>query len=488
MIHHHLSKKSRAPFFCSLSSTMVPLLLLVLSLAAGTTTKQQYATRPPPPPVIFDTDYGSFVDDVFALGLLLAQQSSSNSEVLLDLKLILTTSEDPVASARCAAAHLNLHCGGATDTDIPVVAVGSKLPPLEQRAGICAAAPVGLALQESVCARLLLRQSPSTSNVPIIAQEDGLRYVADAIRHSERDDWWYVAVGGQTSLRDLLAAHPDAAARIGTLIVMGGNWCAGMAEPIFPNMPAPVGELNIACDPAAANAVLQNNFNPIRNIYYVPLEVAADHQLKGDNYARILKAAAAAAAAANHQKNNTNRGAAAATMKMYRAWSDGARANPELLVHSAAVAHDPSVGVPTMFDTLAVMLALDLMEKNTSANNSSGCAEDEDDGVRFAVYDFEAVRFVEVEEEEHDSAGAPRGGYSLHVGETFDALPEECPALTNYTFEKENETVLRSDKPVKIVLGFKSKEGKQSIYREMAARIAGESILREHAANENEEL
>lgn len=42
-----------------------------------------------PPPVIFDTDYGSFIDDVFALGLLV------NSEDLLDLRAIITTSELP---------------------------------------------------------------------------------------------------------------------------------------------------------------------------------------------------------------------------------------------------------------------------------------------------------------------------------------------------------------------------------------------------------
>lgn len=50
-----------------------------------------------PKPVILDTDYGPFIDDIFALGLLV------NSGDLLDLQYVLTTSEDPLLSAQCVA-------------------------------------------------------------------------------------------------------------------------------------------------------------------------------------------------------------------------------------------------------------------------------------------------------------------------------------------------------------------------------------------------
>eukprot|EP01083_Nonionella_stella_P149082 472994_1 len=73
-------------------------------------------TKPPvsqpiiPQPVIFDTDYGPFIDDTFALALLL------NSGDLLDLKYIVGTSELPDLSSKCISQHLDL----AGRSDIPV--------------------------------------------------------------------------------------------------------------------------------------------------------------------------------------------------------------------------------------------------------------------------------------------------------------------------------------------------------------------------------
>ena len=61
-------------------------------------------------PVIYDTDYGPIIDDVFDLGLL------ANSGDLLDLKYVLATGENPSLGAQCAAKHLDL----ANRNDIPV--------------------------------------------------------------------------------------------------------------------------------------------------------------------------------------------------------------------------------------------------------------------------------------------------------------------------------------------------------------------------------
>ena len=247
--------------------------------------------------------------------------------------------------------------------------------------------------------------------------------MADVILNSGRDDWIYLAVGGQTTLRDFLVAQPAAAANIQSLIIMGGNWCAG-GNQVFPGIFAPVGELNIACDPHAANQVLENNTNPMApNIYYVPLEVGANDQLQGQDYARIQIAAA-------HNPG------AAAILQMYHHWSAGARADKASLVHSTAMAMDPENGVPPMFDVFAVMLALDLFQPND-------CIDEGDDMDRFAVYDFEAVRFVQVGEVDENVPGSPRAAFSLHTGESFAALPKQCPALTNYTFAKHTTIMVR---------------------------------------------
>lgn len=70
--------------------------------------------------------------------------------------------------------------------------------------------------------------------------EDGVAYAAELIMESGRDDWWYLVVGGQTSLRRLITEFPEAASKIDTLIVMAGNWCADF-EP-YPDVMAPTDE------------------------------------------------------------------------------------------------------------------------------------------------------------------------------------------------------------------------------------------------------
>lgn len=158
-------------------------------------------------PIIFDTDYGPFIDDVFALGLII------NSGDLLDVKLVVTTSERPELSALCVAAQLGL----SERTDIPV-AIGASFPPHAQRGSVCAIEGIlGFAMEPECIAYNLTE--------PLI--EDGVEYMAQMILESGRDDWWYLVVGGQTSLKQLIAEHPEAAAKIDTLIVMAGNWCGG---------------------------------------------------------------------------------------------------------------------------------------------------------------------------------------------------------------------------------------------------------------------
>lgn len=153
-------------------------------------------------PLIFDTDYGPFIDDVFAMGLLL------NSADLIDLKYVITTSERPGLSAQCVTKHLAL----ADRLEIPV-GVGAEFPDYDLRGGVCGIPGlVGFALEEE-CA-----------DADFSMDEDGVAAMAEMLMASDRDDWWYLVVGAQSSVKALIETYPQAADKISTLIVMGGNW------------------------------------------------------------------------------------------------------------------------------------------------------------------------------------------------------------------------------------------------------------------------
>jgi inosine-uridine nucleoside N-ribohydrolase len=374
-------------------------------------------------PTIFDTDYGPFIDDVFALGLLV------NSADLIDLKLVVTTSENPELSAKCVAKHLDL----SGKSDIPV-AIGSEFPPYAERGSVCAIPGlVGFAL-ESECQDVVL---------PLIG--NGVEYMANMITESGRDDWWYIVVGGQTSLKALIENYPEAASKIDTVIVMAGNWCSDF-EP-YPDVMAPTDETNIGCDPAAANYVLDANNVQFNNVYYVPVVVA--DEIGGEDYSRIVEAA-----------NGGESASAAATLAFYKKWSEAGRADVDLLIHLEAKKYDPETESTPQFDACAIMLALELLA-------DSSCED------RLALYDFDAVHFLEAGDAGLASfPDGPRAAFSLHGGgQAFD-LPEQCPALSEYTFDKANTT--EAEYPIKVALGFKSPEAKASFYRDMASRMAGE--------------
>ena len=139
--------------------------------------------------VIFDTDYGPFIDDIFALGLLL------NSGDLIDLKYVVTTSEQPELSAKCVAKHLDL-AGRSKDVR---VGAGSELPNATLRAGIFTTPNImGFALQDTC------------EDSTLVCDKDGVVSLAEMLNNSDHDDWWYFVVGAQTTLRALIKNYPDA--------------------------------------------------------------------------------------------------------------------------------------------------------------------------------------------------------------------------------------------------------------------------------------
>ena len=65
----------------------------------------------------------------------------------------------------------------------------------------------------------------------------------------------------------------------------------------------------------------------------------------------------------------------------------------------------------------------------------------------------------------------PRAAFSLlPEGFSIAELPDQCPALTEFTFDPDSTPEAR---PVKVALGYVSQEAKDSVYAEMAARLAG---------------
>lgn len=400
--------------------------------AIGTIRGLVSPTEPPdlqpiiPQPVIFDTDYGPFIDDTFALGLLL------NSGDLLDLKYVVATSELPDLSAKCIMQHLDL----AGRSDIPVGS-GTAFPDYSLRGGMCAIPGLmGFALEE---------KCNEGQNMPF--DPSGVECIAIMLDKSDRDDWWYIVVGGQSSLQMLVKDYPDAANKISTVIVMGGNWCTDFQP--FPGVDAPTDETNIACDPGAANFVLDGNVSPFDKIYYVPVAVA--DVISGVDYSKIVQAA-------NEGKDK----GAAAMLDFYRAWSAAGRADPNTLIHGEAMKYDPETESAIAFDSSAVMLAIELLQGNQC-----------DD--RMALFDFEAIHFLEVSDPGLQRFPSnPRSAFSL-IPKGLDIsdkdLPQQCPNLTEFDFDPIDTP--ESEKPVTVFLGFSSQDAKASVYAEMAERMAG---------------
>jgi inosine-uridine nucleoside N-ribohydrolase len=363
---------------------------------------------------------------VFALGLLI------NAKDLLDPKYILTTSEQPELSAKCVVKHLNI---AERYSDIPV-GIGSVLPPYDERASVCGIPGlVGFAL------------AAECEDVGGLTYDaDGVAVAAQLIMDSDRDDWWYIAVGGQTSLRRMIEEFPDAAAKIDTLVIMGGNFCSDF-EP-YPGVVAPTDETNIGCDPAAANVVLDDNVNPIPNIYYVPVAMA--DEIGGLDYADIVTSA----------ETGSDLGAKG-TIDFYKAWSAAGRADSKLLIHEEALAYDPATESTPQFDACAIMVAMELLDDSQNCDDS-------------AVLFTTKAHFLEAGEGVAFPA-QPRPAFSLLEASFALAedqlLPSQCPSLTDYTFHEEETP--EKEKTIWVALGYASEQAKAAFFEEMAQRMAG---------------
>lgn len=209
---------------------------------------------------------------VFALGFLL------NSEDLLDLKMILITAENMTLPAKCVAKHLDQ---AGRFGDIPV-GLGSILPLYyEEATSECLwhSWSCWLCLGEWMHWILTCHWWKTVSLLSMIwflhlIATTGGTLPSEAKRHC---------------VISFKQQYPKAAAKLDTLVVMGGNWCAGFNP--YPGVTVPTGtllwnkipmlllfyslhmiyysltdEMNIGCDPMAANDVLESDTTPFTKI------------------------------------------------------------------------------------------------------------------------------------------------------------------------------------------------------------------------------
>lgn len=430
-------------------------------------TAMNFAAAYSPPPTILDTDYGSFIDDIFAVGLLL------QSTDVLDPRLILTTSEEPEWSANCVSEQIARSNLGF---EVPI-AIGETLPPYSERGTVCGIPGlIGFALYETCAA------NPSNEVPPPIP--NGVEHAATIMMESDRTDWTYIAIGGQTSLQKLIRDYPEAIPKIQNLVVMGGNWCTGFDA--YPDVPTPTAETNIGCDMVAANFVLEAAAKANQDGRYFPaiqyVPIVTVNVLSGDDYSLITDAASPSDDNLHYNK------AAHATIDFYNAWSANARANKSLLIHKEAMTFDPLTESTPQFDAVAVLVAMDIAR---GASSSRVAQHEFTNGVHFVTNEEAEI----AEDHREFFRGKPaQAAYSLWSGDEASInqkinngtpISGRCEGLTPYHYDPSisspsmmsdagrNEKVPAPPVPIQAALGFHSKDSEKDFFHEMALRISG---------------
>jgi len=192
--------------------------------------------------VILDTDIGDDIDDAYCLSLIL-----SSPELALEG---VVTVHGPV-DRRARIARKLLRAAGRDD--VPVL-------PGRSGRGDSDAVPN----QHPWAAD---EQAPSG---------DGVAFTLQTILE-DPGEISLLAVGAMTNVAAVLDAHPDAAAAIRRLVVMGGSVYRGYRDA------HPVVECNFGCDPAATRTVFEKG----KNLQVGPLDITASAQLRPEHLAAI---------------------------------------------------------------------------------------------------------------------------------------------------------------------------------------------------------
>jgi pyrimidine-specific ribonucleoside hydrolase len=206
-----------------------------------------------PIPLVIDTDPG--IDDALAILLALASPE-------VDLRLVTTVHGNVDLAQTTENALRVLHLAGRSDVPVAVGARAPLVHPLAQRAGHVHGA-AGLGGVELPASPAALDPRPA-----VVA-------LADLLASSD-EPVTVCAIGPLTNIALLLAVYPEAAGRIGRLVVMGGSAGAGG------NVTA-AAEFNAWADPEAAQAVFAS---PVPTVL-VGLDVTLPTVLGEDGVARF---------------------------------------------------------------------------------------------------------------------------------------------------------------------------------------------------------
>ncbi len=242
-------------------------------------------------PVILDTDIGSDIDDAWALALILSSPE-------LDLKLVVTDSQNTVGKARIAAKFLER----VGRTDVPV-GVGVKI---DDKTG-----PLGVWAADYDLARY-----------PGEVHQDGIEALIDTIMQAPQPVT-LIAIGPVPNLAEALRREPRIARRA-RLVAMGGS-----IERQYDDKPGRCPEWNVRADPASARAVYEADWD----VRLAPLDTAGIVRLADQDYARV---------------RDSNNVIAKTVIECYRAWA-----------RSVSSPVDPDSASSVLFDTVAVYLAFD---------------------------------------------------------------------------------------------------------------------------------
>ena len=243
---------------------------------------------PTPTPLVIDTDPG--IDDALAILLALASPE-------VDLRLVTTVHGNVELAQTTENALRVLHLAGRSDVPVAAGARESLVHAQPERAGhVHGDAGLGGVQLPPSPARVDPRPA-------VVALADLLTTSPEPVT--------VAAIGPLTNLALLLRVYPDAAARIGRLVVMGGS--AGRGG----NVTA-AAEFNAWSDPEAAHAVLTSTLPTV----LVGLDVTLPTVLGADGIARFAAAGPVG-------------GQAAAILQQYLDVQSTVHGRPGVVVHDA---------------------------------------------------------------------------------------------------------------------------------------------------------
>jgi inosine-uridine nucleoside N-ribohydrolase len=272
--------------------------LAILAVAAATLmagSAPRAATRGTAPiPVILDTDIGAWIDDSWALVMLLKSPE-------LDLRLVVTDSGNTTYRAKIAARFLEI----AGRTDVPIA--------------------VGLADSDAEGAQAEWVKGYDLARYPGRVDQDGVQALIDVVDASQAP-LTLVSISPDATLKAALERRPDIARKL-RLAGMYGSLRRGDG-----GRPGREPEWNVRSNPAAARAILGA---PWLEAAVTPLDTCSVVKLTGERYARIRR---------SHDP------LLRALVENYRLWCP--RQETEVCDPACA-----AVESSTLYDTVAVYLA-----------------------------------------------------------------------------------------------------------------------------------